>query len=77
MSDIIGQASRLITSTVPGAIGNILTVFSKEIPASVEMPQSVSSAAKLFVRVAGVSGFLAVGLGAYGAHGRTLRWSLI
>ncbi|KAI0243289.1 hypothetical protein LSAT2_016539 [Lamellibrachia satsuma] len=33
------------------------------------MPQPVSSASKLFVRVAGVSGFLAVGLGAYGAHG--------
>ena len=69
MSDIVSQASRFIVNTVPDVIRNLPTVFGKELPA-VEMAQpAMVSAAKVFVRVAGVSGFLAVSLGAYGAHG--------
>ena len=73
MSDIVSQASRFIVNTVPDVIRNLPTVFGKELPA-VEMAQpAMVSAAKVFVRVAGVSGFLAVSLGAYGAHGGCLE----
>ena len=70
-TDIISHASRLITSTIPEVVRKIPTVFGKELSGSaVEMAQPLLPAAKLFVRVAGVSGLLAVGLGAYGAHGK-------
>ena len=73
--DIISHASRLITSTIPEVVRKIPTVFGKELStvSAVEMAQPLAllPAAKLFVRVAGVSGLLAVGLGAYGAHGTT------
>ena len=67
MSDLLHQAAGWVYKFIPQSIGSV-----KEIEKIVvhELKEVMPAQGMIFVRLAGLSGAIAVAVGAYGAHGR-------